>query len=114
MKEIKSVNDIKSGYVVRIRNGLLYMCMRSDQNNFCKIGINKKRWISLDPQEYIGLKHKNNIDFDIVEVYGLSILHYKALEISTANRPLLYKEVTMQEVEKIFGCKVKIVADDEV
>ena len=63
MKEIKSVNDIKSGYVVRIRNGLLYMCMRSDQNNFCKIGINKKTLDIIDPQNISDLNIKKQYRF---------------------------------------------------
>lgn len=34
MRKIRSVEDIKSGYVVRLRNGRLSICMRYKQENF--------------------------------------------------------------------------------
>ena len=56
---------------------------------------------------------------DIEEVYGYCDDFNKALRYSTYNRKLLWrrkpevKEVTIQQIEEKFGCRVKIVNKDE-
>ena len=93
MRKIKSIEDIKSGYVVRFRNGRLSICMRYEQEFFSKVLILNSGSVIRDTNNnYDGLKSKIHKNFDIVEVYGLSSNEYNCMEISTLDRPLLYKE----------------------
>ena len=102
MNKIRNIDDIKSGYIVILRNGDLYMCMRYDQDNFNKVFVNEHGYQKC---LYNGLNHKWYRSLDIVKVYGLvdDNCKYEALHLSTENRPLLYiekKKMTISEIEK--------------
>lgn len=104
-KEIKSINDIKSGYLVETRNGNLYMCMRSNQEKFDKILIDKNnRFLYFGSYIELKTKYKGPNCFDIIKVYGLSSDPLAVLSFSTKDRPLLYKEelkeMTIEQIEK--------------
>lgn len=117
--------DLKSGYVVQLRDGALYMVARV--GDFTKILVTPYNWV------YLNLEYDNELKCtkkhrtptgnyqkgrDIVKVYGLiqGTQHYTEmfLQLSTANRELLWegnneKEMTLEEIEAELGYKVKIV-----
>lgn len=116
MKEIKSIDDIKSGYLVELRNGKLYMCMRHNQNEFNKVFINVNH-------EFVSSKvYNSNLCCmlternDIMKVWGLNDFAGCCLSFITKNRPLLYKrneakEMTLKQIEDILGYSIKIVKE---
>lgn len=117
MRKIRSIEDIKSGYVVKLRNGKLLMCMRYEQKNFLKAFVAKSGVPFVDvAKHYDGLKsivHKNK---DIIEVYGLSSNPFTCMDISTDYRPLLYQEekpmkMTISEIEEKLGYKIEVVSE---
>lgn len=119
MKKIRSVEDIKSGYVVRFRNGRLSICMRYEQERFSKVLISNSGSVIRDTKNnYDDLKSKIHKNFDIVEVYGLSSNEYNCMEISTLDRPLLYQEekpkkMTISEIEEKLGYKIEVVSESK-
>lgn len=134
MKEF-DMKDIHSGYVVKFRNGTYALVTRVGEK-FTKIFTKTHRRIETnDPKEgvdffytsaYKGPYHyayspvynrtKPDPDYDVVAVYGLVEGVKNYLEVGNyciAYRPLLWeeniKEMTLEEVEKALGHKVKIV-----
>lgn len=117
--------DLKSGYVVQLRCGALYMVARA--GNFTKILVTPYNWVYLNLEYDDELKctkkygtptgnHQNGRD--IVKVYGLiqGVQHYTKMfnSPSTEHRELLWegnneKEMTLEEIEAELGYKVKIV-----
>lgn len=117
MRKIRSVEDIKSGYVVKFRNGGLLICMRYEQEKLLKVFISDNN-VPFPINRYIGLKSKIHKNFDIVEVYGLSSNEYNCMKISTFDRPLLYKEekpkkMTISEIEEKLGYKIEVVSENK-
>lgn len=114
MKNKFSKHDIKSGYVVELRDGSHLMAMRCDQEMFNKILINEEgKWASFDFFNS-DLTRKNGCEGDIMKVYGLNRYPHQALDISFKARPLLWErietvEMTMDEVCEALGKQVKIV-----
>lgn len=111
-KKIKSLNDIKSGYVCMTRTGELYMCLRNKQDEFNKILANQEEII--DGDCYDGLNYIYYSSKDIIEVYGLVNDYYNPYRISIDGRPLLYKrtdpkELTVEQISKLLGYEVKVV-----
>lgn len=117
-KKIKSLNDIKSGYVCKTRDGELYMCLRSNQEKFDKILANQEEIIYGNC--YDELDYHDELDYrsydskDITEVYGLVSNHYNPYRISTDGRLLLYKradpkELTVEQISELLGYEVKVV-----
>lgn len=111
-KKIKSLNDIKSGYICKTRDGELFMCLRSNQEKFDKIFANQEEIIYGNC--YDELDYRFYDSKDITEVYGLVSDHYNPYRISTDGRPLLYKrpdpkELTVEQISKLLGYEVKIV-----
>ena len=113
-KKIKSLNDIKSGYVCKLRNGKLYMCMRENQEEFNKVLANQETDIA--GSCYDNLDYRFCSSNDIIEVYGLANrFHSDPYEISTYGRPLLYKrpeakELTVKQISDLLGYEVKVVS----
>lgn len=109
-KKIKSLDDIKSGYVCMTRDGEMYMCLRQGQREFNKTLNNQKQTLYGD--FYEKLDHSSIKSKDIVEVYGLS--EHNPLEISSRGRPLLYKEpkkLTVDEISELLGYEVEIIGE---
>ena len=138
MKEF-DMKDVHSGYVVMFRNGTYALVMRVG-DRFTKIFTKThKRAETTDPKEgvdffytsaYKGSHHyayspvcnrtKPDPDYDVVAVYGLVEGVKNYLEVGNycvAYRPLLWeeniKEMTLEEIEKKLGHKVKIVNKDK-
>ena len=115
MRKIRSIEDIKSGYVVKLRNGKFFLCMRYEQEKFSKLFVSKNGF-PYGVGSYIGLKSCTDKNDDIVEVYGLSRNQYYCLEVSPNYRPLLYKEekpmkMTISEIEEKLGYKIEVVSE---
>lgn len=114
MKKEFSKNDIKSGYVVELRDGSLMMAMRCNQDTFDKILVEKEgEWMPFDCLNS-DLTFNDYREYDIMKVYGLNQYPYRALNISSDDRTLLWErketiEMTMDEVCKALGRQIKIV-----
>lgn len=122
-----TLNDIRSGYIVRLRNNELLMCMRVNQKNFTKILVNTKRHLYFSNFNFDSLKAKQHMntpldvirEFDIVEVYGLvnDVDSYKAqfmFEDSLSHRKLLWKEKKTLTIKLSSICKTFDVDDIDI
>ena len=114
-------SDLKSGYLVQLRNGNIYKIARVGSHS-AKILVSHYDWMYLDSNYTDELKFKKaefmpyfDFDLDIVRVYGLvqgTNNYSQALAISTDSRHVLWegeKEMTVEEIEEKLGCKIKIV-----
>lgn len=112
-----TLNDLKTGMIVKIRNGEYHIIMRDfiDAGDvLAGLSCNNKilgTWTSLSNYNQ-DMTHSGVPYLDIVSVYAS--YPYSA---DTPTRLLWerneYKEVTMKEIEEKFGCKVKIVGNEE-
>jgi hypothetical protein len=105
-------NDLKVGYVVETKEGNLYMVMETQSG---KIFVRNEgfNWLSSYKDDLI---NQELSEFDVTRIYGFSYLPMESFKISKNNRPLLwkrkeYKEMTLAEIEKALGYKVKIVEE---
>lgn len=123
---IKSVNDIKVGYVVELRDGTLLMCMEYGKDglkcfakeNLALLDINKS---------YTGFNFNSNYMYDVMKVYGFSKHASSSANISTDFRDLLYKRdfrdllykrevpkrMTIRQIEKELGYEIELVSEDD-
>ena len=112
-----TLDDLKTGMIVKTREGKYNIVMRDfiDAGDIlaglsCDNKISET-WISLSNYNQ-DMTHSGVPYLDIVSVYAS--YPYSA---DTPKRPLWerkeYKEVTMREIEEMFGCKVKIVEEDK-
>ena len=112
-----TLNDLKTGMIVKIRNGEYHIIMRDfidDGDILAGLSCNNKisdTWTSLS---------RYNQDMTYPKLSSLDIVNVYASSVYSADTPtkLLwerkeYKEVTMQEIEEKFGCKIKIVEEDK-
>lgn len=131
MNELFNREDLKSGFLVKLKNGELRMVARAE--NFSKILVNEAgEWCYLsshwryDLTRYTQYKQANyeivpGKSQDIVEVYGLvqGTKNYReTFEFSTEHRPLLWektppKKMTIAEISKALGFRVEIVAETD-
>lgn len=111
------LNDLKTGMIVKTREGKYHIIMRDfiDQGDILA-GLSydnriSNSWINLSKYNQ-DMTHSEIPSLDIVDVYASSV--YSA---DTPTKLLWerkeYKEVTMQEIEEKFGGKVKIVGNEE-
>lgn len=112
-----TLNDLKTGMIVKTRDGDSHIVMRDfvDAGDILA-GISDNDNIT---NSYIKLSEykqdmKNNLltDFDIMSVYT-SYLHCMDIQKKLIWEREEYKEVTMKEIEEKFGCKVKIVGGED-
>ena len=111
------LNDLKTGMIVKIRNGEYHIIMRDfidDGDVLAGLSCNNKilgTWTSLSNYNQ-DMTHSGVPYLDIVSVYA-------SYPYSADNPTRLlwerneYQEVTMKEIEEKFGCKVKIVGNEE-
>ncbi len=114
-----TINDIKSGYVVKLRNGVFMYTLRVNQNKFTKIITNGyDDWMYLSRYDD-DLKCDGNRRFlDIMEVYGLiegTDNYAHCGFVDSDHRPLLWKRsepvrMTVEEINRKLGYEVEIVA----
>lgn len=120
MNKISQIKEIKTGYVVKMANGDLMMCMPFDQDRGRKVFVNE-RGNCVSPPYCAGLDMTGDVPSRnfIVEVYGLSENGHTTLKISTDGRPLLYsilqkippKKMTIREIEDKLGYEIEIVGE---
>lgn len=113
-----TLNDLKTGMIVKTREGKYNIVMRDfiDAGDILAgLSFNNKisgTWTSLSNYNQ-DMTHCALPNLDIVNVYASSV--YSA---DTPTKLLWerkeYKEVTMQEIEEKFGCKVKIIEDKAI
>ena len=114
MNKIESINDIKSGYLIRTRNGKIFICMRFKQECFIKTFTNEKgECLNIT---CFNKKLQNNCDhqFDIMKIYGLAKSAQQTLSFDTNGRPLLWereetKKMTIGQIQDALGYKIEIV-----
>lgn len=126
-----TLKDIRSGFVVALRDGSLWLVARAGEN-FERILVNGAgSWGYLDKSYNNDLTMKRGVEGvlggnesrDIVKVYGLvsSPRHWQnAASISSGlgYRPLLWarrevKKLTVAQVSDLLGYDVEIVAEDK-
>lgn len=111
--------DLKTGYLVTTRNGKQYVVYLGAETSYfsgdCIVDGNKEaNWLKLDNYNE-DLTFKSGKHHDIMKVekqyhpYDLLTINY-----CEKDRKLLWereevKEMTMSEIEKLVGCKVKII-----
>lgn len=109
------LDDLKTGMIVTLRNGTSYIVMRDfiDEGDlFVSMDENKViAWCSLNDYT-TDMKDKSVNAFDIMRVYRARFYGISSKEALIWERKDDYKEVTMQEIEEKFGCKVKIVGEE--
>lgn len=110
------LDDLKTGMIVKTREGKCYIVMR----DFVDVGdvlaglsdsddiTNSYTELSDYKQD---MKHNQLLGLDIMSVYT-SYLHCIDIPKKLLWQREEYKEVTMKEIEEIFGCKVKIVGEE--
>ena len=112
-----TLDDLKTGMIVTTRNGNSYIVMR----DFIDYGdilaglscnnVIANTWTSLLSYNQ-DMTHSSLPNIDIMSVYASS-----AYSTDTQTKLLWkreeYKEVTMKEIEEMFGCKIKIVEEDK-
>ena len=114
-----TTKNIKSSYVVELRNGSRYVVTRARQNDFSRWLVNKNTGIAIGLyDEDLCYKGVNCERLDIVKVWGLAEEPMLALCISnTASRPLLWerpkaKKMTRADIEKILGYDIEIIDEE--
>ena len=124
-----TLDDIKEGYLVRIRDGRLLLVVRMEDGGF--IGYDKKLNYIVDINKsyydaemnsrysiYNGEKYEivpNTEEYDITEAYGNISDEYDKALFSTSNRTLLYKreELSPQQLKlKELEDKQREIADE--
>lgn len=109
------LDDLKTGMVVTLRNGASSIVMRDFINEgdlLVNMSENKViGWLYLNDYT-TDMKYKDVDAFDVMQVYRARFYGISSKEALLWERKDDYKEVTMQEIEEKFGCKVKIVGEE--
>lgn len=110
-----TLDDLKTGMIVKTREGKYHIIMRDfiDQGDILA-GLSYDNRIS---NSWINLS-KYNQDMTHSEIPSLDIVDVYASSVYSADTPtrLIWercKQVTINELEEKFGCKVKIVGNEE-
>lgn len=119
------LSELKTGMIVTLRNGNEYVVFRDSVNyslyynktDFVFVN-GKGGWI--DAKSYDeNMKYLRDKNYDVVKVelsshpYGFMDINYcKADRATIWMENEGFKEITIADIEKIFGCKVKIVKED--
>ena len=112
-----TLDDLKTGMMVTTRNGNSYIVMRDfvDSGDVLA-GLSDSTEITNSYMELSDykqdMKHDELSGLDIMSVYT-SYLHCIDIPKKLLWKREEYKEVTMKEIEEMFGCKVKIVEEDK-
>lgn len=113
-----TLDDLKTGMIVKTREGEYYIIMRDfiyEGDILAGLSYNNvisNTWTSLSGYNQ-DMTHCALPNLDIVSVYT-SPVYSVDIPIRLLWERKEYKEVTMQEIEEKFGCKVKIVEDKEI
>lgn len=113
-----TLNELKSGMIVETRDGESHIIIRDfDTYGDVLAGLSDSGDISNTWSRMSGynqdMKFPGLPGFDIVAVYKASPYCVDIPKKLIWKREELYKNVTMKEIEEKFGCKVKIVGNEE-
>lgn len=128
MNENMKLKDLRSGYVVQLRNGTKWLVARAG-NDFTRILVdNKGSWGYLDRCYNEDLTMKDSVEGviggahteDIVKVWGLITTPREwnfAAGIATDYRPVLWKrkevkKLTVDQISELLGYQVEIVGEN--
>ena len=120
MKKEFTKADLKYGYLVELRNGNKAIYMPTTKGDyFDYMSSASCLWVNDYNEDLMcTVKCSKTRDYDVVAVYGYSNTGYKTITKEVDDyRELLWrrkdevKEMTMEDLEKHFGCKVKIVKE---
>ena len=126
--EVNSLKDLRSGYVVELRNSRLFMVTRVGRFTRALVQPGGITWHYLESTYEDDMTCKRKLpcppyglitELDIMNVWGLvedTDLYSKALTCSTAGRKLLWsrqeaKKLTVDQISKLLGYKVEIVGE---
>ena len=116
MKEF-TLDDLRPGkHVVETRDGKKYLvCIANKQ----LVGVGNGGWIALGRYEQNMQCYGDRSDFDVTMVYEIKHAYYFSKMIADNDDNLILvwereevKELTMADIEKLVGCKVKIVKEE--
>ena len=103
--------DLKTGMLAKARNGYFYLIIVMDDEPL---------FANVEGSSYVGgyrddLTNENCSDFDVIEVYGRNGKALRDLTSTDTNiRKLLWereesKEMTVEQIQKELGYKIKVV-----
>ena len=124
--EVKALKDLRSGYVVELRNGKTFLVTRVGRFTRALVRPGSCQWHYLESTYNDDMTSKKKMpclpyavmtELDIMKVWGLmedTTLYYRALEPNVAGRKLLWsrqeaKKLTVDEISKLLGYEVEIV-----
>lgn len=128
MNENMKLKDLRSGYVVELRNGTKWMVARAG-SDFTRILVdNRGSWGYLDRSYNEDLTMKDSVEGvyggvrtkDIVKVWGLVTMPSAwgfVYGTATNHRPLLWerkeaKKLTVDQISELLGYPVEIVGEN--
>ena len=128
MNENMKLKDLRSGYVVQLRNGTKWLVSRAG-NDFTRILVgNRGSWSYLDRSYNEDLTMKDSVEGvfggvhtkDIVKVWGLVTTSREwgyAAGTATSYRPVLWerkeaKKLTVDQISELLGYPVEIVGEN--
>lgn len=109
-----TLDDLKTGMIVKTRDGLSHIVMRGFNNTWGDIlaGLSDSKYISNTwsrLSEYTqDMKIPGLPNLDIMEVY-ITVPYSVDIPDKLLWKRDKYKEVTMSDIEEKFGCKVRII-----
>lgn len=113
-------DDLKVGYVVKMRDGSLNMVMPNNNDELITVDASGgwmylKRYNDCLFNSCNDLLVSNTSNFDIMEVYGRAKPNNETLKLDISDRDLLWKreeakKMTVEEIEKELGYKIEIVS----
>ena len=107
-------SDLLSGYLVERNDGTLRLVMATRSGMYLTDG---DVYLTLDDYND-NLENTINKALSIKRVYGFTSIPSQTLELRTEGRLLIWerpeeaKEITISDIEEKFGCKVKIVKEE--
>lgn len=105
--ETSSFKLIPGKHIVKTRNGNLYLLAECTDEKLVGINIKDDRYVNLDDD----LKDLDDHDFDIMEVFEFSVTCWSGIkyDLERVWKREEAKEMTIAEIEKELGYKVKVV-----
>lgn len=109
--EMFTKEDLKVGYLVKVRKGGLAHVVNTTQKGMCLNYEEGRDTFNIFNND---LTSKWLSGYDIIEVYGLTETGYNAHKFEVGDRKLLWKreevkEMTIEDIQKVLGYKIKVV-----
>lgn len=126
--EVNTLKDLRSGYLVELRNGRKYLVTRVGRFTRALVRPGSIQWHYLESTYSDDMTSKKTLpctpysrvgELDIMKVWGLqedTSLYHKALECEPTGRKLLWsrqeaKKLTVDQISKLLGYEVEIVGE---